>query len=34
MNKIYSLVDDIYKVVATKEIPEDVDLYEEIDKLW
>jgi len=32
MKDIYTLVDDIYKVVATKEVPEDVDLYEEIDK--
>ena len=32
MNKIYSLVEDIYKVVATKEVPDEVDLYEEIDR--
>ena len=32
MNEIYSLVKDIYKVVSTKEVPEDVDLYEEIDR--
>ena len=32
MNKLYSLVDDIYAVVASKEVPEDVDLYEEIDR--
>ncbi len=31
MNKLYSLVDDIYKVVSTKEIPEGVDLIDEID---
>ena len=31
MNKLYSLVDDIYKVVSTKEVPEDVDLYDEIE---
>ena len=29
---IYNLVDDIYKVVSTKEVPEDVDLYEEIER--
>jgi hypothetical protein len=32
MNKLYSLVDDIYNVVSTKEVPEDVDLYDEIDR--
>ena len=32
MNKLYSLVDDIYAVVASKEVPEDVDLYDEIDR--
>ena len=32
MNEIYSLVDDIYKVVANKEPAEGVDLYEEIDR--
>ena len=31
MNKLYSLVDDIYKVVTSKEIPEGVDLYDEIE---
>jgi hypothetical protein len=31
MNKIYSLVDDIYKVVVSKEVPEGVDLYDEIE---
>ncbi len=31
-NDIYRLVDDIYKVVATKDVPEDVDLYEEIER--
>ena len=31
-NDIYKLVDDIYTVVATKDVPEDVDLYEEIDR--
>lgn len=31
-NDIYRLVDDIYKVVATKDVPEDVDMYEEIDR--
>lgn len=31
MKNIYSLVDDIYAVVASKEVPEDVDLYEEIE---
>ena len=30
-NDIYNLVDDIYAVVASKEVPEDVDLYEEIE---
>ena len=30
---IYSLVDDIYKVVANKEPAESVDLYEEIERL-
>ena len=29
---IYNLVDDIYKVVSDKEIPEGVDLYEEIER--
>ena len=29
---IYNLVDDIYKVVSTKEVPDDVDLYEEIER--
>ena len=30
--EIYSLVNDIYKTVSTKEPAEDVDLYEEIDR--
>ena len=29
--KIYSLVDDIYKVVSNKEPAEGVDLYDEIE---
>jgi hypothetical protein len=29
---IYNLVDDIYKLVSTKEVPDDVDLYEEIER--
>ena len=32
MNKLYSLVDDIYKVVSEKEPAEGVDLYDEIDR--
>ena len=32
MKKLYSLVDDIYAVVASKEVPEDVDLYDEIER--
>ena len=32
MNNIYSLVNDIYSVVASKEVPEGVDLYDEIDR--
>ena len=32
MNKLYSLVDDIYKVVSEKEPAEGVDLYDEIER--
>jgi len=32
MNNIYSLVNDIYSVVASKEVPEGIDLYDEIDR--
>jgi hypothetical protein len=32
MNNIYSLVNDIYSVVASKEVPEGVDLYDEIEQ--
>ena len=32
MNKLYSLVDDIYKVVSEKEPADGVDLYDEIDR--
>jgi len=32
MNKLYSLVDDIYSVVSTKEPAEGVDLYDEIER--
>ena len=32
MNKLYSLVDDIYKVVSEKTPADGVDLYDEIDR--
>jgi hypothetical protein len=32
MNKLYSLVDDIYKVVSEKEPADGVDLYDEIER--
>ena len=32
MNNIYSLVDDIYKAVSTKQAADTVDLYDEIDR--